>query len=166
MSRGPASAVFNETAFPIAWAVAREYRRGNLTKPFEWISATRLPGEIQLLADTYEIYVTHDSGLADLGSWVLEDLPPGQAHRIDSDTDSAWAFLLLWAIRQSASESDARGFSLGPNTYATRQQLFSTLDEISARADQVAQDFKLRQLESRIIPEIRRALQQSIDQFE
>ena len=92
-SRGAASGVFNQTMFPLAWSVVREYRLGRLADPWPWISATGLPGDIQLLADVVEDYFGHDVGLVSLSNWVVRELPQGRAHFIDTDTDVAWTFV-------------------------------------------------------------------------
>lgn len=166
MTRGPGSAIYNETAFPMAWSIARAYRRGELTKPLEWFAATRLPGDVQVLAEVVEMYLANDRGLASLTSWVMEDLPAGEAHFIDSDTDCAWAFLLLWAIRQAARDEDVEGVRVGPNMYANREQFRGALNEIKERGIEIAEDLSLGQASSRVLPSLGVALERAFKEYE
>jgi hypothetical protein len=119
---------------------------------------------MQSLANALETYVTFDRGLADLGHWVLEDLPQGRAHFIDRDTDSAWAFVLLWALRLSGREQPIEHIRIGPSTYARRENLLAALGEIDERAIEVARDLKLTQFSSRILPSIRSELERAFSE--
>jgi hypothetical protein len=132
----------------------------------EWFAATRLPRGTQELADALEIYLGHDGGLASLSNWVLEDLPMGRAHSIDSDTDSAWAFVLLLAQGVAARDSEPDPITIGPNTYARREVLLSAIAEINTRGTQVAEDLRIRQLHSRVLPMIRGLLTSAIQDYE
>jgi hypothetical protein len=166
MTRGAASQTFNRTMFPFAWTIARAYRQGKLAEPRQWMAATGLPGESQLLLDTLEEQLGEVSVLADYSTWVLMELPPGQAHMIDADTDAYWAFLLLLASQVAANPGQALRLRVGRNVFGRRTEIFATLDAIAARGIRIAKDFSLRQFSSVVLPTIRGALQEAIAQFE
>lgn len=128
------------------------------------MAATRIPGDVQLLTRTLETYLTHDAGLGDLSSWVLEDLGPG-AHFIDTDTDAIWAFILLCATTYSAIEEPFPSLRIGPNTFAMRDRIRTALDDVGER-DDISSAFRLRQFESRVLPAIRASFESAFGAFE
>lgn len=165
MTRGAASVEFNRTAFPLAWSVVREYRLQRLADPLAWIAATGLPGDPQLLVDASEEYFGLDLGLTSLTTWVLEDLPQGQAHLIDSDTDTAWTLVLLLATRVTADQDHHLRLRIGPNLYARRDRIFAVIDEMRARSVDVARDFAILQL-SETLTAVRGAFQDAAQTYE
>jgi hypothetical protein len=165
MTRGAGSELYHQTLFPIAWSIARGFRLGTLANPFEWMKATRLPGESQTLADTLERALTREDEYGSLTSWVLRELPQGQAHFIDTDTDSIWAFLLLMAIRSSAADGRVPSIRVGSGTYSRRDDIRTAIEEIGKRDVEIAREFQLRDLSSTILPNLRRVLDAAFDDF-
>jgi hypothetical protein len=158
-------ALRSETMFPLAWRVARAYRNERLEKPRSWLLATKLVGDVRALVRALETYLGRQEALVDLSDWVLDELPQREAHFIDSDTDSEWAFFLLQLAEMAAGGTPAR-YEIGPNVYGRRESLLAVLADFEARSDRIERDFGLTGRGPATIRQLREALESAVATYE
>jgi hypothetical protein len=152
-----------EPLVPVAllWVVAHLYQKGVLTAPAWWLQQIVGEARTQTLISRVEQQIQQSP--VDIGMWVSLEMPSGEAHFLDVDSDLLRGLVLSLLV--GARVGTTPRFDIGEAIYARRQQFVQILDALTATASSLEADLRISDVPGRLAS-LRGALSDAVSRYE
>jgi len=109
----------------LGWVIARRYRAGALSDPRWWLE--RVIGRDDAATVISAVDRQLETNSIDLNYWALMELPSGEAHYIDTNSDLVRS--LIYSLLIGSPSGVAAAFDIGPGLYGIRTRFRELVTE-------------------------------------